>query len=167
MQVRLARNMRQQNFEPELKITQIGYNSKLTELLGDLADGWMSHLTYLPVINEDEPARSPAVAEFLKWNRQVFPSGQIDLFPVGGWAEAALFVNALRILGPNVTREGVIDTVDTKITEHDGGGIVAPTNPSAHTLANCFVIVQVEGATWKRAHPDSGYECSLGEIISY
>ena len=65
MHVRLARNMRQQNFEPPLKVSQIGYNSKLIELLGDIANGWTNHIDYLPMLNEDEPARSPALAEFL------------------------------------------------------------------------------------------------------
>ena len=59
MHVRLARNMRQQNFEPALKISQIGYNSRLIELLGDIANGWTNHIDYLPMLNEDEPARSP------------------------------------------------------------------------------------------------------------
>src|SRR5688572_11128250 len=96
MHVRLARNMRQQNWEPALKVSQIGYNSRLTELLGDVANGWTNHLADLPVINEDEPAKSPAVADFVKWNHQLCPNDQIDLFPVNGWTAADLFTVGLR-----------------------------------------------------------------------
>ena len=104
MHVRLARNMRQQNFEPPLKVSQIGYNSDLIHLLGPIADGWTNHIDYLPVLNEDEPARSPALADFLAWNQRVAPGAQIDLFPVSGWGAAALFVRALQTVGADVTR---------------------------------------------------------------
>jgi len=167
MQVRLARNMRQQNYEPDLKVTQIGYNSKLIELLGGVANDWVSHLTYLPVINPDEPAKSPAVAEFLKWNKQVFPSGQIDLFPVTGWGDAALFVQALKIMGPDVTRQKIIETISTKIELDDGGGIAAPVNPKTGESQGCFVIVRVKAEKWTREHPASNYECKLGERFKY
>ena len=99
MHVRLARNMRQQNFEPPLKVAQIGYNSDLIQLLGPIADGWTSHIDYLPVLDDDEPAKSPALADFLAWNQRVAPGAQIDLFPVSGWGAAALFVRALQTVG--------------------------------------------------------------------
>jgi ABC-type branched-subunit amino acid transport system substrate-binding protein len=166
MHVRLARNMRQQNWEPELKVSQIGYNSRLTGLLGDAANGWTNHLTYLPVINEDEPAKSPAVADFLSWNRKAFPSGQIDLFPVGGWGDADLFVQTLRRLGPDVTRNRLIDVALTQIKRHDDG-VEAPYDPTTGITEGCFVIARVEKGKWVREHPAKGYECGMGERFKY
>jgi ABC-type branched-subunit amino acid transport system substrate-binding protein len=164
--VRVARNMRQQNFEPALKVANIGYNSKLTELLGDLANGWKNHLTYLPMLNEDEPARAPALADFLKWNRQVFPSAQIDLFPVNGWAYAALFVRGLRAIGGNVTRERLIEAINA-IPEDNGGGIVARFSPKEGRSFGCFVLVAVQNRKWVREHPADGYECAMGEAFAH
>jgi ABC-type branched-subunit amino acid transport system substrate-binding protein len=163
MHVRIARNMRQQNFEPPLKVSQIGYNSKLLELLGDIANGWTNHIDHLPVLNEDEPSRSAEVADFLAWHERVAPGSQIDLFPVSGWGAAALFVQALREVGPEVTRERLLAAV-AAIQRSDGGGIRGPVNPSTGETEGCFVIVRVEQRRWVREHPDTGYECGLGEV---
>lgn len=166
MHVRLARNMRQQNYEPALKISQIGYNSKLIELLGDIANGWTNHIDYLPVINADEAAKSPALADFLAWNQRTSPGAQIDLFPVTGWGAAAMFVEALRALGPNVTRARMLEAL-AAITRYDGGGIAAPRNPSTGASEGCFAIVRVKDRKWVREHPASGFECGLGEPYRY
>ena len=128
MHVRIARNMRQQNFEPPLKVSQIGYNSKLVELLGDIANGWTNHIDYVPVLNEGEASKSPALADFLTWSQRTSPGAQLDLFPVQGWAAAALFVEALRAVGPNVTREGLLAALG-QIRRSDGGGLHAPRRP--------------------------------------
>jgi ABC-type branched-subunit amino acid transport system substrate-binding protein len=166
MHVRIARNMRQQNFEPPLKVSNIGYNSKLVDLLGDVANGWSNHIDHAPMLNADEPARSPALAEFLTWHDRVYPGASIDLFPITGWANAALFVEALRATGPDVTRARLLASLDAiKVT--DGGGIRAPLDPRTGETQGCFVIVRVEDRKWVREHPSSGYECKLGEAFSY
>lgn len=166
MHVRIARNMRQQNFDPPLKISQIGYNSKLLELLGGIADGWTNHLDHLPVLNDDEPARSPAVADFLAWHDRVAPGASIDLFPVNGWASAALFVEALHRAGPELTRERLLEAVE-QIERYDSGGLRGGTDPRTGNTEGCFVIVRVEGGRWVREHPDSGFECGLGETYRF
>jgi ABC-type branched-subunit amino acid transport system substrate-binding protein len=166
MHVRIARNMRQQNFEPPLKISNIGYNSKLVDLLGDVANGWTNHIDHTPMLNGDEPARSPALKEFLTWHNRVYPGSSIDLFPVTGWANAALFVEALRATGPDVTRARLLASLGA-IKTTDGGGIRAPVDPRTGVTQGCFVIVRVKDRKWVREHPSSGYECKLGEAFSY
>ena len=166
MHIRLARNMRQQNFEPAVKLGNIAYNSKLVELLGDISNGWMNHIDHLPMLNEDEPARSPALREFLTWNERVFPGSQIDLFPVNAWAASALFAEALRAVGPDVTRERVLAALGA-IQSADGGGMRAPSNPSTGETDGCFIIAKVVNRKWVREHPAEGYECELGEGYRY
>ncbi len=166
MHVRIARNMRQQNYAPALKVGNIGYNSKLIELLGDTANGWLNHNDHLPMLNADEPARSPALREFITWNQRVFPDASIDLFPVSGWGSAALFVEALRRTGPDVTRQRLLASLAT-INREDGGGIRAPTDPRDGTTEGCFNITRVKDRKWVREYPASGYECKLGEAFSY
>jgi branched-chain amino acid transport system substrate-binding protein len=166
MHVRVARNMRQQNFEPPLKISQIGYNSRLLELLGDIANGWTNHIDYLPMLNADEPARSPALKDFLAWYDRVAPGTSIDLFPVDGWGAAALFVEALRTLGADVTRERLLAALD-KIEKTDRGGIRGPINARTGATEGCFIIVRVESRKWVRQYPSSGYECDVGETYRF
>jgi ABC-type branched-subunit amino acid transport system substrate-binding protein len=166
MHVRLARNMRQQNYEPPLKVGNIAYNSKLIDLLGDIANGWSNHIDYLPMLNPDEPARSPALQEFITWNQRVFPGAQIDLFPVNAWSSSALFVEALRAVGADVTRERLLAALEA-IKATDGGGIRGPTDPSTGASEGCFIIVQVKDQRWVRQHPDQGYDCELSEAFRY
>lgn len=166
MHIRLARNMRQQNFEPPLKVANIAYNSRLIDLLGDIANGWSNHIDYLPMLNADEPARSPALREFITWNQRVFPGAQIDLFPVTAWSTAALFAEALRAVGPDVTRERLQAALE-RIKSTDGGGIRGLSDPSTGESDGCFIIVQVKDRKWVRQHPAAGFDCDLGEAFRY
>ena len=166
MHVRLARNMRQQNYEPALKVANIGYDSRLIPLLGDVANGWTNHVDYLPVINEDEPARSPALGDFLAWNQRVAPSAKVDFFTVTGWTSTDLFVRALQAVGPDVTRARLLAAL-AKITTADGAGIHAPVNPSTGLTQHCFIIVRVKGGKWVREHPADGFDCGHGEAYRY
>lgn len=166
MHVRLARNMRQQNWEPPLKVSNIGYNSRLVKLLGEIANGWKNHITYLPMLNPDEPARSPALAEFIKWNEATSPGAQIDLFPVNGWAAAAQFVEALKVVGGDLTREKVIKAVDS-LQSSDGGGMTGTIYPKERRGSGCFIVVRVEKEKWVREFPPSGYECNMGKRYTF
>ena len=167
MHVRLARNMRQQNFEPPLKVGNIAYNSKLIELLGDISNGWMNHIDHLPMLNADEPARSPALREFLTWNQRVFPGAQIDLFPVNAWTSSALFAEALRAVGPDVTRERVLAALEAiKCVERRRHARHQRTRARARR-DGCFIIVKIVNRKWVREHPAQGYDCELGEAFRY
>ena len=166
MHVRLARNMRQQNFEPPLKVSQIGYDSRLIPLLGGVAEGWTNHIDYLPVLNEDEPARSPDLVPFLTWNQRVAPSAKVDFFTVTGWTSADLFVRALQAVGPDVTRARLLAALET-VTLADGAGIHAPVNPKTGQTQGCFIIVRVKGGKWVREHPSSGFDCGHGTAFRY
>ena len=166
MQVRLSRNMRQQNYEPALKVANIAYDSRLIPLLGDAANGWTNHIDYLPVINEDEPARSPALGEFLAWNQRVAPSAKVDFFTVTGWTSTDLFVTALQAVGPDVTRARLLAAL-AKVTSGDGAGIHAPINPSTGLTQHCFIIVRVKGGKWAREHPAAGFDCGHGEAYRF
>jgi len=168
MQIRLVRNMRQQNWDPPLKVSSIGYNSTFTDIMGTDGDGWKTPILFLPVADSNEAKASPQVAAFFKWNKQLFPSGQLDQFVVGGWSQAAYFVKSLRALGGTLTRQNVIQYLDTQIHSDDGGGVIGPFDPAAHGLTPCFVMVKVQGGKFVRERPTgSGYECSLGENYKY
>ncbi|MEY2430311.1 MAG: hypothetical protein QOC92_36 [Acidimicrobiaceae bacterium] len=166
MHIRMARSMRQQNFEPELKVSNIGYNSQLIKLLGDVANGWLNPIPHVPMLDASEPSVSPALQEFLKWNTQLFPDSSVDLFPVNGWAAAAQFVRGLRELGPDVTRAKLVEAINA-IPEDDGGGMIGTVFPAQRQGSPCFVIERVEQQQWVREYPASGFECNLGESFEW
>jgi len=166
MHVRMARNMRQQNFEPTLKVANIGYNSQLIKLLGDVANGWISPIPHQAMLDDSEPGKTPTLQEFLTWNNQVFPGAQIDLFPVNGWAAAALFVRGLKEAGADLTRARIIDIIN-KIPEDDGAGMVGTLYPAQRLGTRCFIIERVQDQKWVRDYPASGYDCTLGESFTF
>ena len=166
MHIRMARSMRQQNFEPELKMSNIGYNSQLIKLLGDVANGWINPIPHAPMLDAAEPAVSPALQEFLKWNTELFPDASVDLFPVNGWAAAAQFVRGLQQLGPDVTRAKLVEAINA-IPDDDGAGMIGTVYPAKRQGSPCFVIEKVQSQQWVREYPASGYECNLGESFEW
>jgi ABC-type branched-subunit amino acid transport system substrate-binding protein len=168
MQIRLVRNMRQQNWDPPLKVSSIGYNSTFTDIMKADGDGWKTPILFLPVADPNEANASPDVAAFFKWNKQLFPSGQLDQFVVGGWGQAAYFVKALRAIGGPLSRQNVIQYLDTQVQSDDGGGVSGPFSPAKRTGTPCFVMVKVQGGKFVREKPTgAGYECNLGEFYKF
>jgi ABC-type branched-subunit amino acid transport system substrate-binding protein len=167
MHVRFVRNMKQQNYNPPIKGANIAFNTRFSELLGKDGDGWENHQVFLPFLDPDEKARSKPLADFIDWNNRRYPGGQLDLFPVDGWGYAALFVDALRLAGGNLTRKTLMDAL-YKVPKFDFGGINASTNPANGDADRCFVMAKHINGVWKREHPaGGGYECNLGELYKF
>ena len=166
MHVRFIRSMRQQNYDPEIKGSNIAFNNRFSQLLGRDGDGWENHLAHLPFLDPTEAGRSPAAAQFLEWNNRVFPGSQLDLFPVAGWGRAAFFVQALRNVGGDVTRDKLLAEL-AKVPVYDDGGIGVKVEPRTGRPDTCFAMAKHSGGRWTREHPASGYECSLGEILKF
>ena len=167
MHVRFIRNMKQQNYNPEIKGANIAFNTRFSELLGRDGDGWENHQSFLPFLDPAEKARSKPLADFIDWNARQYPGAQLDLFPVDGWGYAAYFVDALRLTGGNVTRASLLAALP-KVAKFDFGGINAPTEPGTGNTEPCFVMAKHVNGGWKREHPSSGgYECSVGELYKF
>jgi hypothetical protein len=118
------------------------------------------------MLDAAEPAQSPALQEFLKWNSAVFPGAQVDLFPVNGWASAALFVRGLKEAGADLTRPKIVQIINA-IPEDDGAGMIAPVRPAVRLGSPCFMIEHIQGQQWVREYPASGFECNLGETFRF
>jgi branched-chain amino acid transport system substrate-binding protein len=167
MHVRMVRNMRQQNYNPPIKGSNIAFNTRFSQLLGKDGDGWQNHNAHLIFLDPTERNRSKGLAQFLDWNERVFPGAQLDLFPVSGWGRAAVFTEALRKLEGSITREGLVDALYT-IKKFDGGGIEAPIDPTTGLGQACFNMAVHKGGRWVRDYPaDKLYECSLGENFKF
>jgi hypothetical protein len=77
-------------------------------------------------------------------------------------------VKALRAIGGPLSRQNVIQYLDTQVKSDDGGGVSGPFNPAARTGTPCFVMVKVQGGKFVREKPTgSGYECGLGEFYKF
>jgi len=67
-----------------------------------------------------------------------------------------MLVRALRAAGGAPTRDAVVEGLRAQ-TEYTGDGFMAPRNPAAKTMGNCFAIVGVENGQWRRLDPASGF----------
>ncbi len=167
MHVRMVRNMRQQNYDPEIKGANIAFNTRFSQLLGKDGDGWENHGTHLLFLDPKERARSPDLAKFIDWNARLFPGGQLDLFPVSGWGRAALFTEAMSKIQGTISREALIDAL-YKVPKFDGGGVETTVDPRTGLGGACWNMAVHKGGHWVREYPTNGlYECNIGELFRY
>jgi branched-chain amino acid transport system substrate-binding protein len=106
----------------------------------------------------------PAVATFLHWVDVAAPGFKPDLFTVYGWLSAQLFSQALANAGSNPSRGSLLQAL-SKITTFDGNHLVAPNNPAAKTIGNCYLIGHVVNGDFQRlddppvSSSTHGYRC--------
>ncbi len=167
MHVRMVRNMRQQNYDPPIKGSNIAFNTRFSQLLGRDGDGWHNHQTHLLFLDPKERARSADLAKFLDWNERVFPGAQLDLFPVSGWGRAHLFTEAIQKISGTITREALIDALYT-IETFNGGGMETTIDPTTGLGGGCWNIAVHRGGQWAREYPTNQlYECKIGETFKW
>jgi ABC-type branched-subunit amino acid transport system substrate-binding protein len=111
----------------------------------------------------------PGVKLFLTWMQKTHPTYPVDELSLLSFAEAELFVQALKNAGQNPTRASLKAALD-KITNFTAGGLVAPADPAAtaktHRGPTCWMIVKLTNRKWQRVTPASGYDCKPGGWVS-
>jgi ABC-type branched-subunit amino acid transport system substrate-binding protein len=167
MHVRMVRAMRQQNYVPTIRGSNIAFNTRFSQLLGTQGDGWVNNNTHLLFLDPAERKRSADLAKFSDWSERVFPGAQLDLFPVSGWGRAALFTEAIQKIEGTITREALVDALYT-IKTFDGGGMEVPFNPTTGLGGGCFNMAVHKGGRWVRQYPtDKLYDCDTGETFKW
>jgi hypothetical protein len=83
---------------------------------------------------------------------------------VFGWSAALLFANAVKTLGNNVTRKGLLTELH-KVKSWDGHGIQAPTDPGDNLPTECFMYMIVKGGKFVRWYPSKGFSCSPKNVV--
>jgi ABC-type branched-subunit amino acid transport system substrate-binding protein len=127
------------------------YGPQLPQLAGDAANGALIGLTH--DIVEGGGQDMATFAQFY----QASSSGQpLDFFAIMGWTAAKLCVDAIAAAGPAPTRDAVIAALNT-VTSYTAGTILAPRDPAGKHSPTQFVIVTIDGGTWKRVYPDAGF----------
>lgn len=151
---RLAQAFRQIDYQPQVPFYGAqAYGGKFLELAGDAAEGTTLAVTFS--IFEDAQA-VPPMATFLDWYRRSAPGSDPDFFAIMAWAAADMFVRALREAGGAPTRDAVLERLRAQ-TAYTGDGFMAPRNPPAKTLGDCFVVIGVRNGAWARIEPASGF----------
>ncbi len=168
----LLKALTQQNFHPKLVIGTSAYSNELVTSAGGPAAANGSNLEMPNALFLGEDAAAiPAVSTFLKWVQQVSPGFKADYYTLAGWANAQLFVQALRSAGKDPTR-GSLQQQLRKITSFNASGLLAPSNPAAGLPSTCYLIGKIVNGKFVRSDDPpvsgrtKGYRCDGGYLVS-
>jgi hypothetical protein len=75
-----------------------------------------------------------------------------------GWSAMKLVVEGLKEIGPEPTREAMLEFLDG-VSGWDGGGLTPPQEIGAKQLTSCTIIVEARDGAFHRVAPDKGFRC--------
>jgi hypothetical protein len=155
--VRLANAMRQQNYWPEVFSLQTNiYKPEFLQSGGEAIEGTQIGVTtaLLEEIDGNEEMQL-----YREWLQQVDPSAEPTSLGMLGWSAMKLFVEGLKEVGPEPTREAMLEFL-SGVRDWDGGGLHPPQHIGPKEVSSCTNIVEVSGGAFQRLEPaDGGFRC--------
>ncbi|MGO8873152.1 MAG: ABC transporter substrate-binding protein [Acidimicrobiales bacterium] len=156
----------QQNFHPVVILGAATYSNALVAASGGPSAVNGDHLQQNAALYLGQDSSTiPAVGTFLHWVGVASPGFKPDLFTLYGWVSAELFSQALKNAGSDPSRGSLLSAL-SKITSFSGDNIIAPNNPAAKTVGNCYIIGQVVNGDFQRvddppvSSSTNGYRCN-------
>jgi ABC-type branched-subunit amino acid transport system substrate-binding protein len=154
---RMLNEAQQQNFHPTVFDAAVGYDNNLLKLVNPgAAEGMLFDEPFSLFLGQDSSV--PEVNLFLQWLKKTHPDSPIDLFAMYSWASAALYVDALKAAGPNLTRASLL-TALKGIHSFTDNGMVAQSDPGSGGPPTCWLIGEVKNNNFQRLTPSSGFTC--------
>ena len=157
--VRLAETMRQQDYFPTVYALQSNiYNQNFLKLGGEAVEDSMVITSSVPA---EEANTSQELQLYIQWLNQVAPGEQADGLGMYSWSAAKLAVELLKEVGPNLTREAMIEAI-RGVSDWTGGGLHGPGDIGGRSRPiNCSNVLQVQGGQFVKIHPANGpFQCS-------
>jgi ABC-type branched-subunit amino acid transport system substrate-binding protein len=149
----------QQNFKPTVFDAAVGYDNNLQKLANPgAADGMLFDEPFSLFLGQDQNS-VPEVNTFLTWLKKTHPDSPVDLFAMYSWASAALYVQALKNAGPNLTRQSLLTALQN-IHSFTDNGMVAQSDPGSGGPPTCWLIGEVTNGNFQRMTPSSGFTCN-------
>ncbi len=166
----LLKDLTQQNFHPVVILGAATYTNTLVANSGGPAAVNGDYLQQNASLYLGQDAKAlPAVATFLHWVQVASPGFKPDLFTLYAWLSGQLFGQALKNAGSNPSRGSLLQAL-SKITSFDGNHIIAPNNPAAKTIGNCYLIGRVVNGNFQRqddppvSSSTHGYRCDYSYV---
>ena len=150
----------QQGWHPEVFASAIGYFGSYVAEAGGPANVENQYMNIGQAMFLGEDASTvPEVALFDQWMHSAFASFPIDQFSATSWANAALFVEALKAAGPKLTRAGLLQAL-ANIHTYNDHGMEAPIDVASKQPSNCYLLLQVHGGKYVKVDdPATGFRC--------
>jgi ABC-type branched-subunit amino acid transport system substrate-binding protein len=163
--VRLQEALREQGVSmPVMDVTTQGYSQDYLEAVGPAGEG-----SYVPLghVLLEEADEIPALAEYVDWLEQTAPDEEPTSNGLQAWVRATMFVEAATAVGPELTRDALMEELSS-MTDFDAGGLIPPIDVGEPVpTQGCFVMAQVRDGAYERVFPDEGFHCSPDDIYQY
>ena len=150
----------QQGFKPEVFAAPIGYfGSYINEAGGpQVVEGQWIPVVQAQFLGEDAP-NVPEIALFDQWMKKDFSSFPIDQFSNSSWANAALFVEALKRAGPKATRAGLLAAL-SQIHSYSDNGTFPDTDIASKKNSICYMLLRIQNGKYVKVDtPPKGFRC--------
>lgn len=150
----------QQNWHP-LYVVPVAYAQNFVQLAGGASavEGMFGFTLYSLFFNPTDAQNIPEVALYQQWMQKTSSSQPEDLYSMYGWAEAALFVQALKAAGPHVTRAAVMSALKS-VHNFSDNGVVGPADPADKGPTHCYVLWQIHSGQFVRTDtPANNFRC--------
>ncbi|HVU71940.1 MAG TPA: ABC transporter substrate-binding protein [Mycobacteriales bacterium] len=135
------------------------YDAAFVQQAGSAANGSVIYLPEALYQGEDASA-VPMVGTFNKWYQALYHTPP-DEYAMYAWMSGLLFIEGL-------DKGGALDQKSLlaglrKVTQFDGGGMVATDNPGAKQPPNCYLFVDIKDGKFVRdpVDPPTGFICDF------
>lgn len=163
---RFFKSLHQQNFDPPIKYpSPAAYDSAFIRLAGaDAVEGTIIGQNLSMFLGEDAAA-VPEISLFKQWLARIDPNQKVDLFALYGWAASRLLVDAMKKVGPQVTRAEVLEVLKG-IHSWNSFGLTETLDIGRKQPGVCEMYMQVQGGSFRRIFPERGFHCE-GSFVNY
>lgn len=152
----------EQGYEPTVLVgSSTIFTDELVTEAGGAAEGTLSYTVSVPF---DEATEDNATGKYLDLLNQYADGAEPALLGADSMSAWLLWATAADACGSDLTRACVEEQIRS-ITEWTAGGLHAPSNPSAGHGPDCYVLVEVSGGAWTRAHPDEDFDCDPSYVV--
>jgi len=159
---RLAQAMVQQDYRPQAFILQQNiYTPDLIETCGAPCEDFVIVAQTGALLEEMDS--NPEMQTYAEWLARVNPRARPSGLGMYAWAAAKLFVEQLKEVGPNLTREAFLESV-RGVNGYTANDLIPPQDVGSKSPAGCVVIVEIENGQFVRVHPNQGYRCRVGRV---
>jgi ABC-type branched-subunit amino acid transport system substrate-binding protein len=147
--VKLLKDMKTQDFDPQVKDLGAQYYDPELMNAGAAAEGTLVQLNTVPFEEKDD---DPALQAFLAAYGKVDTSIKPTSLGVQSFSAGLLFATAAKAAGDDITRDRVLAELE-KIKDWDGGGLHMPGNPGDNAVGSCFLYTVVKDGKFVRLQP--------------
>jgi ABC-type branched-subunit amino acid transport system substrate-binding protein len=137
------------------------YDQAYLDAAGPAAEGTFVRTAFAPL---EEADQNPATQQYIDLVQAI--DGKVALLGIQSMSAWLLFAQSADQCDDDgdLTRTCLLETA-ASVTEWEGGGLHAPTNPSTNEGPSCTVVLQVQDGAFARYAPDEGYACDDGYTV--